>query len=103
MYRQELFNRLDFQNDIVLDEQIEPVRAIQMHTFVFDRQMNLPLKPKAQAAKFIAEALFICRFQQPRPEMSVNLNRCSDYLFSNVVFSVQTLCTLCLCGEQKAS
>src|ERR1035438_4503163 len=72
---QGLLDGLQFHYNFIFHEQIDPVTTIQLESFVTERHMELTNKGKPHLAQFIANAFAICRFQQPRPQLSMNFNR----------------------------
>jgi hypothetical protein len=41
---QEMLHAFQFENDFILDDQIQPIPTVQLDPLVFDRQRNLALK-----------------------------------------------------------
>lgn len=78
---QQAFYRLDFQYDLLLNDNIKPIAAFEGHGFVNDRQSQLPLEFDTGFFQFITEAFLISRFQQARPKRSMNLNGQTDDAF----------------------
>src|ERR1035441_7130490 len=72
---QGLLDGLQFHYNFIFHEQIDPVTTVQLESFVTERHMELTNKGKPHLAQFIANAFAICRFQQPRPQLSMNFNR----------------------------
>ena len=79
MDRKNVFNAFDFDNHFILDQQIKPVAAIQLNALVLDRQRALPLKGDSLQVNFMAEAFFVCRFEEPGTKRPVDLDCCADY------------------------
>lgn len=44
MYREKLFDRLQFQHNFILDDQVDLVATIQLEAFIEHGQVELPLK-----------------------------------------------------------
>jgi hypothetical protein len=75
MNRQKFLHGFQFQNDFILHEEIDLVATVQLQTFVFDRQDNLPLKAQSTKAELVAKALLVSRFQKAGAEVTMDLNR----------------------------
>ncbi len=74
-------NSLDcfqLQNNFLIDNQIDPVAAIELETFVQDWELNLAFEGHPAQMQFVAQALFISGLWQPRAQVPVHLNGCSD-------------------------
>ena len=74
----------DFDNNGIVYQHIHLEGALEPHAFVMDRHMN-PLISKPKRAHFIAETLFIDRFQKPRSQVPMYFDRRADNLLSQVV------------------
>ena len=44
MNRQNVFDALEFQNQHVLDDEVQTVTTVEVNALVLDRQRNLPLE-----------------------------------------------------------
>ena len=66
MNREDVLDTFQFQDDRVLDDHVDPIAAIKGDILVFDRKGYLALERKATEMKFVTEALFVSRFEQPR-------------------------------------
>ena len=65
MYGSQLVDAFQFNDDRVVDQQIDTLAALDSGTFVFDRQGHLLAKLHAVLAQFERQALFVRRFEQP--------------------------------------
>lgn len=72
---QELLDRLQFQYDFLLNNQIDLVSAVKLQPLVGKRYINLPLEGQPSKVQFVAEALFVSRLQESRAEMSMHFYR----------------------------
>jgi hypothetical protein len=81
---QQLLNSFQFQNDFSLNDQIKPITAIQEDALVFHRKRPLSFKSDDSLRQLVAKAFFICRFEQTRPKMLVNLDASADHPFGNL-------------------
>jgi hypothetical protein len=88
----ESFNRFDLDYHYTLDEEIQPIAAVDPLVLVDDRQRLLSLEAQAACRKFNGQARFVGVFQQPRPELVVNFKRRPDNRFcQNVYFRSHAL------------
>ena len=99
MDRQQSFDRFQLKQDRVLNDQVNLVSTIQLEVLVDDWQIHLPLERESSQMQFVAETLFVGRFEKARTEMAVNFNSRTDdwtssWVFAFLVFSV----SLSLCG-----
>src|ERR1017187_6546820 len=91
---QDLLNGLEFHHDCILHEQINPVIAVQLESFVAEGQMDLTSKGKTHLAQFIADTFLICRFKQPRAQLPIYINRGRNNPVSDPVEVTESLCFL---------
>lgn len=80
-----IFRRFDLDDKPILDDHIEPISAIQSHTFINDRQRNLPLDLNTGFGELETEALLVSGLKKPGPERTVNLNPEADNLFRQAI------------------
>ncbi len=64
MNRDKALNRFDFEDDGVFHQEVDAIAAIQLHAFICDGHLNLPLKRKSAPAELIAETFLISGFEQ---------------------------------------
>ena len=100
MNRQNSFNTFQLYNDLLIHDQVEAVPAIELQPFEFHGQVDLTAEVDTAQMEFVTQTLLISRFQQSRPQVTVNLNGCTDDgtgpgISIFLVFSL----SLCLCGE----
>ena len=72
------FHRLQFDDELFLHQDIDPVTAIQSNPFVLHRQWPLELEIEAAKLQFPSEALLVRRFQESRSENTVHLDGTPD-------------------------
>jgi hypothetical protein len=60
MKRRESFDRFDFDDDLLLDQQVQAVSSVKLHTIEQDRQANLAAHSDAARLKFMGETKFVC-------------------------------------------
>jgi hypothetical protein len=78
MDRQKLFYGLQLDDDSLLDEQVDPVAAIEGNRFVLNGKIDLSTKRYASQGELVAHALFVSRLEQPWAEGPMHLDRRSD-------------------------
>ncbi len=96
---QDLFDGFEFHQNCVLHEQIDPVTTVQLQAFVAERQMDFASESNARTAQFIADAFLICRLEQPRAQVPMNLDRSRDDPMCDPIGSATRsplLCCLCI-------
>ena len=71
---QESLNGLDLDNELVSDNNIDPVAAIQADIFVDNRKRYLPRVRDLSFGEFKTQALFISGFEKARSKFSMNIN-----------------------------
>ena len=64
MNREEFFNGLDLNNQVILDSNIDSESTIQLPVFIHYWYRLLSLELCSFQAQFIAEALFVGRFEK---------------------------------------
>src|SRR5713101_3090477 len=74
MDRQQLVNRLDFENQVPLNHYIQPVPAIELYSLVNDRQRHLTGEVDPTLLQLEAQTFLISRFQKTRPEFPMHAN-----------------------------
>jgi hypothetical protein len=67
MNRKHFLNRLDLNDNVLLDEQVELQVAIQFLAFVVDGNSDLAFGSDASESKLPAECGFVYRLEQSRP------------------------------------
>ncbi len=74
MYRQDPFNGLQLYDDLIPDDQIHLVSAIELQPFVQNRKIYLALEGQAAKMQFMAQALFVSGFEQSGTELAMDLD-----------------------------
>jgi len=72
MYGHNALNRLDFHNHLALDDEVEPVAAVQANGLVLHQQCHLPLKSNMRLLQLETETFLISGFQQARSKAAMN-------------------------------
>jgi len=67
-----------FKDDGIVYQHIDPVSAGKIAAFVLDRQGLLELKRDALGFQFVSQALFVCRFEKARAQVSMDFNCTAD-------------------------
>ena len=81
------FDGFHFDDDLSLDEQVDPISLIQMDFFVDEREGLLPLVGEPTLCQFVGETGLIGRFEQAWPQVPVYVDRCADDLAGELVQS----------------
>src|ERR1035437_2491184 len=74
VYRQNILNGLELEDDLIVDDQVEPVTAVKLDSFVCDRYLDLLPKWDFPEFQFMTQASLISGLQQPRSQRPVNLH-----------------------------
>jgi len=69
---------LQFDNHLIVHDQIDLVSAIELQTFVRHGGIDLALERQSPKMQFMAQALLVCGFEQSRTRLSMYLDRCAD-------------------------
>ena len=82
----EPLDRLRFDNDKILNEEVEAETRFQMHTLIGDWKGSLMLNHQATLLKLIFKASFVNRFEEPRSQSFMDFDCrvydcCCDALF----------------------
>jgi hypothetical protein len=72
----QFFHRLQFNDDAVLDQEIDSVSGFKLQSFVNHRQSNLVLKLQASDGEFVNKASGVGAFQQSRSKSCVDVQGC---------------------------
>ena len=71
---EETLDRFQLDEDVALDDEIEPVSAVDADPLVFDEERKLSFEMKAAQGELGAEARFVGRLEEARPEVPMNLD-----------------------------
>ena len=95
MNRFQLGHGFEFYDDGIFNEQINSIAAIEMNSFIVDRQWVLRLEGNAGQMKLTGEALLICGFQQTGAKMPMDFDGGADDPMGQVAeFSFHGFCAL---------
>ncbi len=72
-HREHLLNRLQFDGDTIVDQQVQSQTGIETKVVIYDWKHNLPLCRQAPMFQLVYEAGLVNRFKQSRPQRRVNL------------------------------
>src|SRR2546427_1012588 len=78
----DLLDRLDLQNELVVDNDIHAIAAIQANILVDDRERHLPTIIDIGMPKLETQTFLISRFEQAGTEMAMNLDCQSNHAFA---------------------
>ena len=81
MHREHLLNRLEFEDDRILDNEIEPIPGVHMNIAVANWKTHLGFKTNGDAVQFVCEAGAVSAFEQSGPEFLMNRERGPDDTF----------------------
>jgi hypothetical protein len=87
MNGQQSFDCLQFENQLPLNDKIQPISTFKLHSFILNRQRNLPFECKLPERQFVTKTFFISRLQQPRTETAMNFNARTNYLIREFIES----------------
>jgi hypothetical protein len=76
--RRDYFHSLQFEQDLVLDNHIGALAAIEPHTVIVQREIDLPYVGQAVALEFKGKAPFVNTLKQTRPETRMHPHRQPD-------------------------
>jgi hypothetical protein len=68
-------DRLDLDDHLLLDEEIDAVTFLGADAAIHERQLPLSLETEMAVGEFDGKVRFICRFEQSRPKLTVNGDR----------------------------
>jgi hypothetical protein len=83
--RGEAFYGFDLDRDAILDQQVEPITAIQFQAFVLHGKRNFFAEWHIAKSHFLAEALLVSRFEQAGAEQAIYLDRGTNDLTCNII------------------
>ena len=72
--RVDLRDGLDFEDDLAGHDQVHAVRIVDELPSVRNRQRNLAFEGNPSSLKLDSQARLVGRFEEPRPQLSVDLN-----------------------------
>ena len=68
MKRKQPGDRLQFDDNCILDEQVYSISRLDLHVSVYDRKWPLLLDPQSLVLEFIANANPVCALEQTGAE-----------------------------------
>ena len=75
---EKLFDCFDLEDDPAIDDQIDPIAAVEEHAFVLENERALILEREPAERKFAAQTCLVGRLQEARSEMAVDFDASSD-------------------------
>ena len=78
MHGQDALDRLHLDDERLLDEQVDSIRAVEAVSLEYDRKLELPLDLNTGPAQYPGETFVVGRLQQPSAEALVNLDCRAD-------------------------
>ncbi len=88
MDRQDGFNGLDLKYQLVFDNKISSESSPQINSPIENRNLNLPFSRDLHFGKLLHQGKLIDRFQQPRPQFSMNIDGCSYHTLNQVLVTI---------------
>ena len=85
MQGEQFFNRLQFDDDAIFDEVINPIASLEVDAVVRDRQADLVLKMQSVDAELVVKTRVVCALQHARAKRGVNLDRSIKDSFCDVL------------------
>jgi hypothetical protein len=79
MNRQKTLDALEFDQNQIVDDEIDPVSGFDSQAFEINRQVNLPLEGNASKPELVAEAAIVSGLEQTWPQDPMNVGRESEY------------------------
>jgi hypothetical protein len=78
---QQLLDGLDLHDHRIVHEQVNAISAVQSHSFVSNRNFDLPLQLSTTNENLATQALLVRRFQKSWTKSPVDFDRRSDHQF----------------------
>ena len=78
--RKQALNRLDFEDQAALHHEVEAISPVEGKALVVQRNLDLAVCAQSAQAKLERHATLVSRLQEPRPEVTVDLDACGDDL-----------------------
>jgi hypothetical protein len=88
MHGQGSFYALHFDDELGLDDEIEPETFLEAVTAVDDGQCDLRFESESSISELLAEACVVHRLEQARPQRTMHLDRRPDHLTRETVASL---------------
>jgi len=85
MYLRYGFCRFQFNNDLILYQQVYPITNIYFYPIIFHRKLNLGFNRYSLFLNFMNKTGLICSFQKAWTEGCMYCHSCIDYLMCNVI------------------
>ena len=79
MNREDGLDALQFEDQVVIDQQIHSLAAIEEDTLVLDWQRQLHSKRNFRDGELMREALSAGRLEKSRPKVAMNFNGAADH------------------------
>ena len=74
----DFIDALEFEDQLVFDENIDSIATVQTDTFVLDQQRMFELEADSVQRPLPGKALLIGRFEQPRAKDPMNFDRTAN-------------------------
>ena len=63
VYREEAFDRFDLENQEILDDKVQTISAVEVETFVLQRQSELALNVVSPQPQLMGETVLVSGFE----------------------------------------
>jgi hypothetical protein len=87
VHRQQFLHAFHFDDEALLDDEIDPIRVRKLHAFIHDRQAHLVLNMQTTRGQLVEQAGTNGAFKHPRAERAVNLQGTADNSMARFVRS----------------
>src|SRR5689334_8834800 len=91
MHTDQLFDRLQFNDDLVFDEEIGPKPLVEKEFVISNRDRHLALDTEALFSEFMRKTDFVNGFEQSRSGPGVNLEGGVQDDFGQLIFAESVL------------
>ena len=78
------FNTLELQDDLILDQEIDPLSTIKVKPLVVDWQRMFQRKLNAVQFQLMCQALLVGGFQKARSKQAMNLDGTTDHFIGKL-------------------
>jgi hypothetical protein len=85
VYGGQPIDSLQFEQETISDDKVEPVPAVEPDPLVVHRQCALPVEPQPSQRELLREARLLSRLEQPGPEVPMHLDASPDHLLRSIL------------------
>ncbi len=73
-------NGLQFEYQLIFNDNIHSVSDVELHSLINNGQLSLPLMCETRVGQLHAQALLVGRLEEAWPKMSMHFDGCADDL-----------------------